>query len=93
MAIKPRSSRPLATPTEPTPQSHLRIKQVPERSPAAPSVDEQLEALWQRYQAKEITLDEATDVMKKISLAEARKNLEDTEYEVLAEYMRTMSVE
>ena len=68
------------------------MKPVPERSTSA-SVDEQLDALWQRYQAKEITLDEATEEMKRISLGEARKNLGDADYEALAEYMQTMPVE
>ena len=62
------------------------------REPSA-SVDEQLAALWQRYEAKEITLDEATEEMKRLSLSEARKNLGDADYEALSEYMQTMLVE
>ena len=94
MATKPRpSSRPPAR-TDLAPHSHLRIKQVPERAPVTPaSVDEQLEALWKCYEAKEITLDDATEEMKKISLAAARENLGDADYDVLAEYMQSMPVE
>jgi hypothetical protein len=53
-------------------------------------VDAQLEALLQRYEADQLTLDEATEEMKQISLREARKNLEDADYAALVEYMRTM---
>lgn len=91
MAIKPRikSSSPI-TDYDLAPQSHLRMKQVPERDV---SIDDQLEALWLRVETKEISLDEATEEMKKISLAEARKNLGDADYSELAEYMKTMPVE
>jgi hypothetical protein len=92
MAIKPRSSTRPPAHHDLAPQSHLRIKEVPERA-LAPSVDEQLEALWKRYEAKQLTLDEATEEMKRISLGEARKNLGDADYSALAEYMLTMPVE
>lgn len=75
------------------PQSQMRIKQVPERTAAAPTVDEQLEALWHRYEADEITLDEATDAMKQISLGAVKRDLASADYDYLAEYMKTMSVD
>jgi hypothetical protein len=53
-------------------------------------VAEKLEDLCKRYEANQITLEEATEEMKQLSLAEARRNLGDADYEVLAEYMRTM---
>jgi hypothetical protein len=91
MASKPRIKSSSPTPNyDLAPQSHLRMKQVPERDA---SVDDQLEALWKRVEAKEITLDEATEEMKKISLAEACKNLGDEDYSELADYMKTMAVE
>jgi len=70
----------------------VRIKEVPERA-VAPTVDEQREALRKRYDSQEITLDEATEEMKRIILAEARQNLGDVDYEALAEGLRTMPFE
>jgi 3-hydroxyacyl-CoA dehydrogenase len=92
MATKHRPSNHPTIHHVPAPQSHVRIKEVPERAVEL-SVDEELEALWKLYEADEITLDEATEEIKRIGLADARKNLGDADYEALAEFSKTMLVE
>jgi hypothetical protein len=86
------SDRPPAS-ADLAPQSQVRIRHVPERTAPLPNVDEQLEALWQRYEADEITLDEATEAMKQISLGAVKRDLTTADYEFLAEYMKTMPVD
>lgn len=73
-----------ATQEPAAPQSHMRIR------PPEPTLEELEDALWQRYAAGQITIEQATDLMKQASLAEARKDLDDEAYETLAKFMRDM---
>lgn len=65
------------------PQSHMRIR---------PPNDPLIEELYSRFQAGEITIDEAIEQMKAASLSMVKGNLADAEYADLEEFMRNMEV-
>jgi hypothetical protein len=84
MAKRNASTEPSAEGASPgAPQSHVRI-----RPPSNPIID----ALWARYEAGEITIDQAVEEMKAATLNVVKNRLADVEYDDLEEFMRTLQV-